>query len=301
MRLRALRNGRVTAARRLSDGVRLLARSRVAVEPLDDNSWLVRRGRARRRRVERIGPERLRTHLVVDDQAVRSAPHKLQRGLADIACHEQTAWLLRELEVDCLLDVGANTGQFAHAMRRAGYQGRMVSFEPMEQPLERLRSAAARDPEWEVRGHALGDRDGTAEIHGRPGAMSSLLDTSEFGRSWHPRLRESAPETIEVRRLDGLYDELTADLEAGRVFLKMDTQGFDLQVFAGAGARVHDLVGLQSELSYLPIYDGTPTMREALDVYERAGFALAGLFPVSYDRRTARVVEFDAVMVRGQR
>lgn len=69
-------------------------------------------------------------------------------------------------------------------------------------------------------------------------------------------------------------------------------------MFAGLGERVADFVGLQSEVALLQIYEGMPRMPEALAAYEAAGFEITALYPVSRDRRTARVLEFDCVMVR---
>lgn len=279
-------------------GAATTGRRRVTVDTLDERTWVLRGAKGPRRQIQQVGPELLRTHLLVNNRAARSFPRKLQRSLADYACQQQTAWVLRSLGINCLLDVGANVGQFATSMRDAGYTGRIVSFEPLSHCQEELRKAAADDPDWEVMDCALGAEDGTAEINARPGTMSSLLPTSDYGRNWSERLRESKPETIAVRRLDGLCDEVTKGIDSPRVFLKMDTQGFDLQVFAGAGGVLRDILGLQSELSYLPIYDGMPRMQEALTVYEDAGFEVAGLYPVSFDHDSARVVEFDVVMVR---
>ena len=83
-----------------------------------------------------------------------------------------------------------------------------------------------------------------------------------------------------------------------RPYLKLDTQCYDLEAFAGLGDRTRDFVGMQSEVALLQIYDGMPRMPEALQVYEAAGFEITGLFPVSRQSRTARVLEFDCVMVR---
>ena len=87
-------------------------------------------------------------------------------------------------------------------------------------------------------------------------------------------------------------------VDSPRTYLKLDTQGYDLQAFAGAGDRVKELVGMQSEVSQVPLYDGMPHMTEQLATYEAAGFGLTGMFPVILDRPTMRVIEFDAIMVR---
>jgi len=155
-------------------------------------------------------------------------------------------------------DVGASVGQYARMLRRAGYTGRIVSFEPLPHLVERLRRASRDDPDWIVMDCGLGDEDTKAEINVVRGTMSSMLEPSEFGEGWSRTLRDRGDrtETVNIRRLDGVLDEAVAGLDQPRVYLKMDTQGFDLQAFSGAGDRVGEILGLQSELACVPIYDG---------------------------------------------
>ena len=63
-----------------------------------------------------------------------------------------------------------------------------------------------------------------------------------------------------MRRLDGLLDDLLAGIDDPRPYLKLDTQGFDLEAFAGLGERARDLVGMQSEVALLRIYEGMPRL-----------------------------------------
>lgn len=267
------------------------------VARLESGAWLVQRRGVGLTPV-RVGQPELRTLVVAHRRTARRKANRYQNALGTHLAHEHLRWLFRRLEVDCVLDVGANTGQFASGLRRSGYRGRIVSFEPVSSVFATLREAAHGDPDWQVHQLAAGAEDGEAEINVRPGTMSSLLPSSDFGRGWSPRLRESSVETVPVRRLDGLVDTATAGLTAPRVFLKLDTQGFDLAAFRGLGSRTADLVGMQSELSCVPIYDGMPTMTEQLTTYEGAGFALSAMFPVSRDDETMRAIEFDAVLVR---
>jgi FkbM family methyltransferase len=267
------------------------------VARLEAGAYLVQR-RGTGLAPQQVGQAELRTHVVSHRRTTRRRANRYQNAMATHLGHEHLRWLFRRLEIDCVLDVGANTGQFASGLRRSGYRGRIDSFEPVSTVVDQLRTAAADDPDWTVHRLAAGDADGEAEINVRPGTMSSLLPSSDFGRAWNDRLRESSTETIQVRRLDGLFDEAVAGLAAPRVFLKLDTQGFDLAAFSGLGARADDVLAMQSELSCVPIYDGMPTMTEQLTAYEAAGFALSGMFPVSRDDRSLRAIEFDAVMVR---
>jgi hypothetical protein len=77
----------------------------------------------------------------------------------------------------------------------------------------------------------------------------------------------------------------------------MDTQGFDLEVFAGAQEVIHTFVGLQSELSVVPFYEGAPDWLRAIEIYKQAGFVLSTLF-ANNDEWFPQLREIDCVMYR---
>lgn len=246
------------------------------VVPLGRGSWVVRRGRP-------------------DD-----VYHDHKAVMAHLAA-EHVVSLLHHYRVGCVLDVGANTGQYAKQLRRYGYRGRIVSFEPVPEITEKLRTAAADDPDWHVYPYALGREDRTDTINVVYGSMSSMLGPSDFGTTRYKRFRDSREEKIEVRRLDGLLDKVLDGLDDPRPYLKMDTQGFDLEAYAGGGERVHEFVGLQSEVALMQIYEGMPRMDEAVSVYEADGFEITGMYPVTREETTGRVLEFDCVMARADK
>ncbi len=281
---------------RLSAGLRRVAPRRLAA-----GAWLWP-GQPRGLRVLRIGPENLRAVLLASPTAVRRHPRSYQRAMSTHLSGHLLQTLLRQLDVNVVLDVGANRGEFGLGLRRLGYTGRIVSYEPVTTNLEHLRAAAATDPDWLVEPLALGDTDSTADIHvtAGPGRLSSLLPGNEYGQERFENLRDevTTSETIQVRRLDGVCERALAGIDQPRVFLKLDTQGYDLPAFAGAGAYVESFVGLQSEVSCIPIYSGMPHLTEQITAYEDAGFATAGMFPVSRDNQSLAVIEFDLLMVR---
>jgi FkbM family methyltransferase len=245
-----------------------------------------------------MGRNDLGIDLLVDDKRLRRNLSMAQKRVGEYFLGEEVARLLRATRVNLVLDVGANLGQYALGLRRAGYLGRIASFEPVAAPFARLSAAAEGDELWSVHPYALGAEDGTAEINRVPGTMSSMLPASEFGKRWSGRLRQQRAETIEVRRLESVLDDVTEDLDPVRAYLKMDTQGFDLQVFEGARAALGRVVAMQSEVSCVPIYDGMPRLPEQWTVYENAGFEAVGVYPVTRDAQTLRAIEFDLVMVR---
>ena len=66
----------------------------------------------------------------------------------------------------------------------------------------------------------------------------------------------------------------------GPVFLKSDTQGHDLQVLQGAGARLNHVVGLLLEASILPFYEEEPDLMAVISAADRLGYRPTGFFPV---------------------
>lgn len=184
--------------------------------------------------------------------------------------------LLEQLRVDCVLDVGANQGQFATELRRLGYRGRIVSFEPVAHEFAVMRERFARDQQWQGFQYALGRENKVMQMNVFRDltVMSSLL--APLGKQ-----RNVEAQAVEVRRLDALLPGILPDLQEARVFLKMDTQGFDLEVFEGARGVLAHVVGLQSELSVRPLYRDMPRYLDALSLYEAAGFELSNLATVS--------------------
>ena len=263
---------------RLGAGAAVVARPRspIRVDEVDGHTWVVRRDQDRRRVFQE------------------------QRVLGHYLGQQHVDWVLRELDINCVLDVGANVGQFAKRLREGGYTGRIVSFEPVPALADELRRTAKDDPDWQVVQCALGEVDEQTEINVRPGAMSSLLPSSDFGKNWSKKLRETERQTIDVRRLDGLFADVVAGIDEPRVYLKLDTQGYDLQAFACGGDCLKQIAGMQSEVSCLPIYDHMPRLPEQISAYEAEGFEISGMFPVTRHGPTLRVIEFDVTMVRAE-
>jgi FkbM family methyltransferase len=215
--------------------------------------------------------------------------------------HNHLERLFEHLRVNCVIDVGANTGQFGGRLRERGFRGRIASFEPLAANFAGLRSRCARDRDWRAYHAALGEAAGQRKIHVTRGSdLASFHVPTDYAlRQFRDGAAEvESAESVEVRTLDGVFAEIVEGLEDPRVFLKLDTQGHDLEVVAGGGASLPRLVGLQSEISMLPVYEDIPDYLTALATYRRLGFEVTGLYPVSRDRETLAVIEFDCVMRR---
>lgn len=197
---------------------------------------------------------------------------------------------------DCVLDVGANRGTYGVLLRDLGYKGLILSFEPLETVFQELSRRASRDALWQTKRMALGEHDESRTMarHERSD-ISSLLPLNELGGRLFGNMAVSE-ETIAIRRGDGLWSEVVP-ASARSVFLKTDTQGFDMNVLRGLGSRLEQVRGIQIEAAFKPIYEGMPRYNEVLAFLEQAGFALSGVYPVSRDPSHA-IIEADFVFVR---
>ena len=205
--------------------------------------------------------------------------------------------LFSALEIDYVLDVGAHHGGFGRFLRNIGYRGSIISFEPVPENYRVLCAAAQRDPKWRTVPFALGNKDATASFNvARISQFSSFLEPSTYSREqFGAASGTDRVIDVELRRLSSILDELVGDPESHRFFLKMDTQGYDMNVLDGAGASLERVRGIQTEVSVKAIYDEMISYDVAITRLQALGFELTGLFPVTRDR-DLRVVEFDCVM-----
>jgi FkbM family methyltransferase len=199
--------------------------------------------------------------------------------------------VLERLDINCVLDVGAHDGSFTHNLRRIGYEGLVRCFEPNPDLFRNLTARYKYDARISVFDCALGDCDGTKTFY--------VTSQSNLGSLLAPRFA-SVEDVIQVqvRRLDSMFTQLIAPLKNARVLLKIDTQGYDLEVVKGAGGCIDDICAIQSEISVQPIYENMPHFTESLEFYESLGFRLFDLFEVSRDNLIGNIVEYDCLMAR---
>jgi FkbM family methyltransferase len=234
--------------------------------------------------------QRLARHLGYDLIA-RSKARPLQAQLVAV---------LERFAISAVLDVGANAGQYGSALREWGYAGRIASFEPLAEAHRRLERRAAVDPAWRVAPRmAIGDRDGEVEIEvSAESDMSSILPQTELLRRISPSSRVVGRETVPIRRLDDLADDYV--MADDRVFLKIDTQGFEAQVLAGARRLLPELRGVQLEMSLVRCYEGERDFRDLIDDLADAGFRPFLFIPGYFERKLARQLQIDGVFMREQ-
>lgn len=238
---------------------------------------------------------------------IRTALRRLGYAAVDLSKDVATAMLLpghiknslERLSINCVMDVGANRGDYAVMLRRIGYRGLIVSIEPVREVYESLAQRAAPDPKWKVLNYALGDKNELKQINVCTARnLSSFFRPAEDIGEAVLDAEIDRTEIVRVKRLDEVLCEVLGQTTAPRVWLKMDTQGYDLRVMDGAARALPLIVAIQSELSVVPLYSDMPDYVEALIYFRKLGFSPTGFFSVVGHRTTGRLLEFDAVLSR---
>lgn len=201
--------------------------------------------------------------------------------------------LLNTYDVDLVFDVGAGRGQYGAMLRSAGYDGRIVSFEPVPSSHSRLKARAGADRLWTVSPPvALGEEEGVARlnIHTDPD-QSSLLRTDA------PTSGDSEG-VVEVERttLDQEWERYADD--ASSVFVKLDVQGYEDRVVRGSGERLSRIVGWQLEIPFAKRYRKQAGRKQLSSMMHKEDYVLTQIRPTVVDDETGRMIEADAVYFR---
>jgi FkbM family methyltransferase len=226
----------------------------------------------------------------------------------DLVLNWSLSAVLRAHDVNCVLDVGANNGQFGQLIRSLGYTGRIVSFEPSPTALPALRAVAARDDKWKIRPVGLAAKPGQAELHLHPASVfnslhAALPDDELPEADWElaqlfRRSGDTDSVTVQLSTLALEYPEAVAGLPKARVLLKTDTQGHDLEVITGGEGVLSQVAAVLVELSALAIYKDQPRMTRVIDILQDAGFAAVAFQPVTRLADNLRAIEFDGLFMR---
>ena len=206
--------------------------------------------------------------------------------------------LLQTFAIDVILDVGANTGQFAQQLREdLGFAGRIISFEPLSLAFQVLRENSRRDSKWDVRNCALGDKEEEHAINIAGNSYSSsMLDMLPAHLVAAPESCYVSSEKIVIHTLDGLLDQLCSPADS--IFLKIDTQGYESKVLRGAENSLARIATIQLEMSLLPMYSGEAPFAELHSLLGKKGYSLVSVEPAFVDGVTGQVLQVDGLYHR---
>lgn len=206
--------------------------------------------------------------------------------------------VFHKYSIDCVIDVGANSGQYGSFLRGIGFNGWIVSFEPVKSVFEKLIDSAKGDDKWICYNLALGDIAGKKNINVYSSTVfSSFLEASDYSKGIWKSLESVVPEEVTVSRLDDMFLEIVGRTSCHHYYLKLDTQGYDLNVFRGGLNSLCKVAAIQTELSLIHVYKDMLKPYEVLVEFNNQNYHISGMYPINRDESLA-VIEYDCVLVK---
>jgi len=205
--------------------------------------------------------------------------------------------IIKNLGVNLILDVGANTGQYAKEMRSLGYRGRLVSFEPLQSAYRLLEKSALKHSNWKVYRYALGDQDGRINLNVSGNSFSSsILNMLPAHEKSAPGSSYIAVEEIEIKTLDSVFYSFFST--GDQVMLKIDTQGYEKQVLDGAREALKFIQIVQVEMSLTPLYQSGWLFQDVILFLHGIGFELYSLENGFSDPLSGQLLQVDGIFIK---
>ena len=191
-----------------------------------------------------------------------------------------------------IADVGGGTATTATIFSKNFPKHDIYVFEPIKTSFADIEKATARTARWQLINKAVGSSIGTTEINiAERVTASSLLELSQNTEGYYGEiLKTKSRETIEITTLDAtLPADKTVDI------LKMDVQGFELEVLKGAAATLQRTKVIVLEVNNHDGFKGAPTYFDIDDYLRQRDFELFDLLPNF--REAGKLLDWDAIYV----
>jgi FkbM family methyltransferase len=199
-------------------------------------------------------------------------------------------YLLQNLKFDCLVDVGANRGQFALIFHKLFPQASIHSFEPLEEPAQIFKRIFSNDPNVKLYTCAIGREKTTATIHiTKDDDSSSMLPITKMQTSMFPGSIEKEKRQVTILPLS---QALGSAPIPPATLLKIDVQGFELDVLLGCEDILNRFSHLYIECSFVELYEGQALAHRIIAWLEQRNFVISGVHNLYYDA-AGRAVQGD--------
>ncbi len=208
---------------------------------------------------------------------------------------DKLAWL-KDKDIKTVLDIGANTGQFASEIRAILPNAQIYSFEPIRECFEELSSRGDSSGKFKTFNFALGDKNGEMPINKSAySPSSSILWMSDVHKELFPHTKEHTQEKIEVKQLDGIIPNLNLERE---ILIKVDVQGFEDKVIIGGVETFKLAKVVLIENSFVELYEDQPLFDNIYEKLKELGFEYRGSLQQKLNKETGEIISEDSIFVR---
>ncbi len=198
-----------------------------------------------------------------------------------VAATTEHTRVIRAVAPDTVVDIGANRGQFSLAALHERPNARLFCFEPLAEPRSTLEKVLGSSDRIRIFPLAIGNQEEERDFYvSSRDDSSSLLPISENQTHFFPGTGLSHTESVQVAALDQC---ISSDELDDNSMLKIDVQGFELQVLEGAESLLPRFANIYVECSFVELYEGQSTAHEVTRYLSDRGFEMKGVYNTHYD------------------
>ncbi len=187
----------------------------------------------------------------------------------------QLLFLLEKFEIEDCIDVGAHVGSFVNKLLRLGFKGRFLCFEPAINANNILKERFKNKKNIEILGIALGREKSIGKLHNAGTPFASILETNDLGGLYVENNPENSQE-ITVLPLDEILDARNPN-NLAKTFLKIDVQGFELEVLNGAMFSLSAIPIVMVECVLNSLYDDSSNLHEIVEFMSKKNYRVASI------------------------
>jgi len=205
---------------------------------------------------------------------------------------------LKNLPIKTIIDVGANTGQFARMIMQIFPDAQIYCFEPIDEAFEKLENLSKRYARLKPIKIALGDVEGYVNMfkHSNHTPSSSLLRTTRICENFYPFTKKKKEVNVKLNTLDKWVQEFKPDLTP-EVLIKLDVQGYEDRVIKGGIETFKKAKACIIEVCLDELYEEQADLKNLYIMLNELGFRYAGNLQQTYGT-DGHVIYIDGVFIK---
>jgi FkbM family methyltransferase len=209
-------------------------------------------------------------------------PFFAQALVKGVAAGSEHRLILQGFDFDFIVDIGANRGQFALISRKVFPQAKIYSFEPLAEPIQIFKKIFDHDSNVTLYPYAIGKKKTTATIHiTKDDDSSSMLPITKTQSDMFPGATEKETRQVMVYPLSELIDPASIPSAS---LLKIDVQGYELDVLQGCEDILQKFSHLYIECSFIELYEGQALAHQIIAWLDERNFVLSSVHNLYYGK-----------------
>jgi len=199
----------------------------------------------------------------------------IKTGVAPSIEHSK---LFEDYKFNNLIDVGGNIGQFSLFASQKNIK-KILIFEPIVECAVKIKKIFKKNKNVKILKYALGQKKEIKKMF-----ITNKIDSSSFFKPsdlLKQKLKIFTDQTkkIKIYRADKILNKV---LKTDKILLKIDTQGYELEVLKGFGKKISFIDGIYCECSFVKMYEGQPIYKDIINYLNTKNFYLAKTYNKSF-------------------